>query len=127
MDKNRIFPFALIFLFICKTALGCNTDWILHQEKCYKFITTAEDDFRMARRYCQVYKADLAKIDENSTFIMAFEELFPLLREFVGVVGGQQIVFLERPKRALLDSCLEKTLAIPFVRFLPRKGNPTPG
>ncbi|GFX28960.1 hypothetical protein TNCV_3030031 [Trichonephila clavipes] len=55
------------------------------------------------------------------------EELFPVLGEFVGVVGGQQLVFLERPKRALLDPCLENTLAIPFVRFLPRKGNPRRG
>ncbi|GFU16345.1 hypothetical protein TNCV_4231901 [Trichonephila clavipes] len=55
------------------------------------------------------------------------EELFPVLGKFVGVVGGQQLVFLERPKRALLDSFLENTLAIPFVRFLPRKGNPPPG
>ncbi|GFU65280.1 hypothetical protein TNCV_299791 [Trichonephila clavipes] len=47
--------------------------------------------------------------------------------EFVGVVGGQQVVFLECPKRTLLDSCLENTLGIPFVRFLPRKGNPPPG
>ncbi|GFQ74448.1 hypothetical protein TNCT_658161 [Trichonephila clavata] len=53
MDKNRIFPFALIFLFICNTALGCNTDWIFYQGKCYKFISTAEDDVRMARKYCQ--------------------------------------------------------------------------
>ncbi|GFW37585.1 hypothetical protein TNCV_861901 [Trichonephila clavipes] len=51
------------------------------------------------------------------------EELFPVLGEFVGVIGGQQLAFLERPKRALLDSSLEDTLAIPFVRFLPRKGN----
>ncbi|GFU73400.1 hypothetical protein TNCV_3051841, partial [Trichonephila clavipes] len=43
-----------------------------------------------------------------------------------GVVGGQQLVFLERPKRALYDSCLENTLAIPLVRLLPRKGNPPP-
>ncbi|GFV84790.1 hypothetical protein TNCV_4297721 [Trichonephila clavipes] len=55
------------------------------------------------------------------------EELFPVLGEFVGVVGGQQLVILERPKRALMDSCLENTLFIPFVRFLPRKGNPPPG
>ncbi|GFT83151.1 hypothetical protein TNCV_2129661 [Trichonephila clavipes] len=54
------------------------------------------------------------------------EELFPVLGEFVGVVGGQQLFFLERPKRSILDSCLENTLAIPFVRFLPRKGNPPP-
>ncbi|GFW97535.1 hypothetical protein TNCV_880321 [Trichonephila clavipes] len=44
-----------------------------------------------------------------------------------GVVGSKQLVFLERPKSALLDSCLENTLAIPIVRFLPRKGNPPPG
>ncbi|GFW05396.1 transposable element Tc3 transposase [Trichonephila clavipes] len=31
------------------------------------------------------------------------EALFPALGEFVEVVGGQQLVFLERPKRALLD------------------------
>ncbi|GFW94442.1 hypothetical protein TNCV_2701631 [Trichonephila clavipes] len=55
------------------------------------------------------------------------EELFPVLGEFVGVVGGQQLVFLERSKCALLDSCLENTLAIPFVRFLPQKGNPPRG
>ncbi|GFY33860.1 hypothetical protein TNCV_4595691 [Trichonephila clavipes] len=55
------------------------------------------------------------------------EELFPVLGEFVGVVGGQQLVLLEHPKSALLDPCLENTLAIPFVRFLPRKGNPPPG
>ncbi|GFW10817.1 hypothetical protein TNCV_4919361 [Trichonephila clavipes] len=45
----------------------------------------------------------------------------------LGVVGGYQLVFLERPKRALLDKCLENSLAIPLVRFLPRKGNPPPG
>ncbi|GFV81944.1 hypothetical protein TNCV_3151421 [Trichonephila clavipes] len=55
------------------------------------------------------------------------EELFPVLGEFVGLVGGQQLLFLERPKRALLDPCLQNTLAIPFVRFLRRKGNPPPG
>ncbi|GFX51425.1 hypothetical protein TNCV_3103581 [Trichonephila clavipes] len=55
------------------------------------------------------------------------EELFTVLGEFVGVVGVQQLFFLERSKRALLDSCLENTLAIPFVRFPPRKGNPPPG
>ncbi|GFW40347.1 hypothetical protein TNCV_1019051 [Trichonephila clavipes] len=55
------------------------------------------------------------------------EELFPVFGEFVEVVGGQQLVFLERPKRALLDSCQENTLVIPFVRFLPRKGNPPQG
>ncbi|GFT10562.1 hypothetical protein TNCV_1943181 [Trichonephila clavipes] len=55
------------------------------------------------------------------------KELLPVLGEFVGVVSGPQLVFLERPKRALLDSCLENTLVIPFVRFLPRKGNPPRG
>ncbi|GFV12735.1 hypothetical protein TNCV_1367051 [Trichonephila clavipes] len=54
-------------------------------------------------------------------------KLFPVLGEFWGVVRGQQLVSLERLKRSLLDSCLENTLAIPFVRFLPRKGNPPPG
>ncbi|GFW84957.1 hypothetical protein TNCV_682451 [Trichonephila clavipes] len=55
------------------------------------------------------------------------QSINPLLGEFVGVVFGQQLVFLERPKRALSDSCLENTLAFPFVQFLPRKGNPPPG
>ncbi|GFT94017.1 hypothetical protein TNCV_3219471 [Trichonephila clavipes] len=63
----------------------------------------------------------------NSNKRKRVEELFPVLGEFVGVVGGQQLVFLERPKRALLDSCLENKLAIPFLRFLPRKENPPPG
>ncbi|GFW42722.1 hypothetical protein TNCV_473121 [Trichonephila clavipes] len=54
------------------------------------------------------------------------EEFFPVLGEFVVVVGGQQLVFQEPPKRALLDSFLENTLAIPFVRLLPRNGNLPP-
>ncbi|GFV73347.1 hypothetical protein TNCV_2010861 [Trichonephila clavipes] len=45
----------------------------------------------------------------------------------LGEVGGQQLVSLECPKRVLLDSCLENTLVIPFVRFLPQKLNPPPG
>ncbi|GFV94786.1 hypothetical protein TNCV_1027841 [Trichonephila clavipes] len=61
------------------------------------------------------------------TFPRPAEELFPGLGEFVRVVGVRQLVFLERSKRALLYSCLENTLAIPFVRFHPRKGNPPPG
>ncbi|GFY24804.1 hypothetical protein TNCV_2689951 [Trichonephila clavipes] len=40
---------------------------------------------------------------------------FQFLESLWGVVGGQQLLFLERPKRALLDSCLENTLAIPFI------------
>ncbi|GFW34311.1 hypothetical protein TNCV_220371 [Trichonephila clavipes] len=43
------------------------------------------------------------------------------------VVSGQQLVFLERPKRARLDACLKNTLAIPFIRFLPQKRNPPQG
>ncbi|GFT38301.1 hypothetical protein TNCV_2638631 [Trichonephila clavipes] len=43
--------------------------------------------------------------------------------------GGDRrpvIRFLEHPKRSITYSCLENMLAIPFVRFHPRKGNPPP-
>ncbi|GFT62064.1 hypothetical protein TNCV_3812261 [Trichonephila clavipes] len=33
--------------------------------------------------------------------------------------GWLQLVFLERPKRALLDSCLENTLAIHSIPTIP--------
>ncbi|GFW49012.1 hypothetical protein TNCV_3902101 [Trichonephila clavipes] len=52
---------------------------------------------------------------------------FQFLKSLPGWVGGQQLVFLERPKRAPLDSCQKNTLVIPFVRFLHRKGNHPPG
>ncbi|GFS77609.1 macrophage mannose receptor 1, partial [Nephila pilipes] len=71
MDKSRIFPFALLFLSICNTALGCNLDWFLYQGKCYKYFTTTAD-FRMARKYCQVFKADLGYVYQFADYLMNF-------------------------------------------------------
>ncbi|GFX79255.1 hypothetical protein TNCV_695671 [Trichonephila clavipes] len=65
-------------------------------------------------------------IDCNVAAFIVFAEGFhqPIKRT---KQKNQELVFLERPKRPMLDSCLENTLAIPFVRFHPRKGNPPPG
>ncbi|GFW08859.1 uncharacterized protein TNCV_993761 [Trichonephila clavipes] len=69
-----------------------------------KRIQTAEVHFNLRTKEVRQAKRMQFKTTFGVFCPTLSEELFPVLGEFVGVVGGQQLVFLERPKRALLDS-----------------------
>ncbi|CAL1269670.1 unnamed protein product [Larinioides sclopetarius] len=55
-----------------RIAFGCNQEWTSYNGSCYKFETKALD-IRMARKYCQVLKGDLAFINLNATTLIGFD------------------------------------------------------
>ncbi|GBN52988.1 hypothetical protein AVEN_198830-1 [Araneus ventricosus] len=71
-DKMRVLQLAVFFLVVSTGALGCNQEWISYNGSCYK-IEARTFDVRMARKYCQVLKADLAFIDQDAARLIGFD------------------------------------------------------
>ncbi|XP_035219429.1 uncharacterized protein LOC118192541, partial [Stegodyphus dumicola] len=68
MDIQHILREIICLFTIFSLGLSCNTDWSEMNGKCYRPFPF-EYDFRMARRVCQIYKGDLAFINNNTLII----------------------------------------------------------
>ncbi|KAF8794564.1 Macrophage mannose receptor 1 like protein [Argiope bruennichi] len=72
MNKMHFLPFAVFFFVVSAGAFGCNPDWISYNGGCYKFEPRLSD-VRMARKFCQLLKADLAFLDQNATTLIGVD------------------------------------------------------